>query len=448
MNPEPSTPTSAAGSPAASRHELTRKGCHVAFGLAALLLPFMSRPAALAAAAAALAFNALLLPRLGARAWFREDERSLGFSPGMLAYPAAVFGLLLVCELPVAAAVWALMAFGDGCAGALGTWLGGPALPWNRAKSWAGLAGFLAGGAPAAVGMYAWCAPGATTGALLACAATAVVAALVESYPVRFTDNVTVPLVAAPVLHCLLAADPARLAAIPLSAWSAAAGFNLALALTAVHLRSLDRSGAAAAFLVGVAVWTGSGWQGYCLLLAFFVLGSGATRLGYAAKAKLGVAQAQHGARAARNVLANGAVAAFAAVMVAAGDAPGAFRAAFAAAVAAAGSDTLSSEVGEWLGTRTYRITTLTQCQAGENGGISLAGSLAGLAGALFVAGLGWALGFLPPTSAGIVVLGGVLGGAVDSLLGDTLERQGWLDNEAVNFACTLAGALTGYWLA
>jgi uncharacterized protein (TIGR00297 family) len=420
----------------------------VAFGLAALLLPFISRPAALTAAAGALVFNALLLPRLGARAWFREEERGLGYSPGMLAYPASVFVLLLVCELPVAAAVWALMAFGDGCAGAMGTWLGGPVLPWNRSKTWAGLAGFLLGGTPAAAGMYAWCAPGAPAGALLACGGAALVAALVESYPIRFTDNVSVPLVAAPVLHCLLAADPARLGAVAASTWAVAAACNLALALAAARMRSLDRSGATAAFLVGVAVWIGAGWQGYCLLLAFFVLGSAATRLGYEAKARLGVAQAQHGARSARNVMANGSVAAFAAVMVAAGDTPAAFRAAFAAAVAAAGSDTLSSEVGEWLGSRTYRITTLRPCPAGEDGGVSVEGSLAGLAGAMLVAGLGWALGFLPPAAAGITVLGGVLGSAVDSLLGDNLERHGWLDNEAVNFACTLTGALTGYWLA
>ena len=42
-------------------------------------------------------------------------------------------------DLPLVAAVWAMMAFGDPAAAIAGRTVGGPALPWNRDKTWVGL---------------------------------------------------------------------------------------------------------------------------------------------------------------------------------------------------------------------------------------------------------------------------------------------------------------------
>jgi uncharacterized membrane protein len=39
-------------------------------------------------------------------------------------------------------------------------------------------------------------------------------------------------------------------------------------------------------------------------------------------------------------------------------------------------------------------------------------------------------------------VLGAIAGFFVDSLLGATVERRGWINNDAVNFLSTLAAAL------
>ena len=47
-----------------------------------------------------------------------------------------------------------------------------------------------------------------------------------------------------------------------------------------------------------------------------------------------------------------------------------------------------------------------------------------------------------------VVAAAGVAGTLADSVLGATLERRGLLDNEGVNFASTLCGALAGAGLA
>jgi uncharacterized protein (TIGR00297 family) len=88
-------------------------------------------------------------------------------------------------------------------------------------------------------------------------------------------------------------------------------------------------------------------------------------------------------------------------------------------------------------------ITTLHLAEPGTDGAITLAGTFAGIAAALFVAGIGtWSL-------RGDFVLfwvsaaGGVFGLLFDSLLGATLERRGWLNNDAVNFLST--GSAAGF---
>jgi uncharacterized membrane protein len=71
-----------------------------------------------------------------------------------------------------------------------------------------------------------------------------------------------------------------------------------------------------------------------------------------------------------------------------------------------------------------------------------LAGTLAGLAAAALVAAAGTlALGG-GPAIFWIGCAGGVFGLFFDSLLGATLERRGWLNNDAVNFLSTASAAV------
>lgn len=231
-------------------------------------------------------------------------------------------------------------------------------------------------------------------------------------------------------------------------------GVSLALAGAAWAARALTLSGVLAAVLVGTAVWMGLGWRGFLVLAAFFVLASGLTRMGYRRKAEAGLAEGQAegrgGRRSASQVLANGGVAAVAALLAAFASAPlpPILAAAFAAALATAAADTASTEVGQLLRRRTILVTTLRPVPPGTDGGVSFPGTAAALGTAVLLGGLGGALGVYPPAAALAAAVAGFGGATADSLLGATLERRGLLDNDRVNLLATLAGALLGALLA
>jgi uncharacterized protein (TIGR00297 family) len=199
----------------------------------------------------------------------------------------------------------------------------------------------------------------------------------------------------------------------------------------------LTGRGAGAALAVGLATIYGFGWRGMALLLAFFVSSSLLTRA-----AAGGEKGGGGGRRNARQVLANGGVAALAAL---AGN-----WAWFAGALAAANADTWATEIGSFSRTPPRLITNGTRVPAGTDGGITLLGTVGGVAGAGLIAGLA---GLLPRASGpgsthpGWVVIAvataGVVGMLLDSLLGATLQGKiRWMDNDAVNLAATLTGAL------
>lgn len=200
-------------------------------------------------------------------------------------------------------------------------------------------------------------------------------------------------------------------------------------------MKWLTAGGAAAALAVGAATVWGVGWRGLALLLAFFISGSVLTRL----------AGGPGGRRTAGQVLANGGVAAAAALL-------GAWPAA-AGALAAATADTWATEIGAFSPTPPRLITSGAAVPRGASGGITALGTAGGALGATAIGALAWALG---PRELGlpiVVALAGVTGMLLDSVLGATVQgtftdepvqpKRGyrWLDNDAVNLAATLAGA-------
>ena len=206
-----------------------------------------------------------------------------------------------------------------------------------------------------------------------------------------------------------------------------------ALGGVAYRARSIDGHGLAAGTCIGTAVYVGVGWRGFLCLATFFVVGTVATRVGRAEKAA-------HGARTVRHVLANGAVPACSAVAALLFPTHvEALAAAFAGALAAATADTLSSEIGQVYGGRPYLLSTFRRVPVGDDGGVTVLGTLAGLGGAGAIAIVAMSLDVATPV--GVVVLAGAAGNLADSALGATLERRGVMSNAGVNLACTLAGA-------
>jgi uncharacterized protein (TIGR00297 family) len=155
----------------------------------------------------------------------------------------------------------------------------------------------------------------------------------------------------------------------------------------------------------------------------------------------MGLAEHKRGRNAAQ-VAANLGAAGVGAALALTHPLPGPFYAVVVvAALAEATADTLASELGEVLGGPPLLVTTFARVAPGTDGAVSLTGTVAGMGGAVLVvlvAVVTLGLGRGPAVCA---LLGAVSGLFIDSLLGATTERRGWLNNDAVNFLSTLAAS-------
>jgi len=248
-------------------------------------------------------------------------------------------------------------------------------------------------------------------------------------------------------------------------------GFVLALAVAIMAWRAaaLSRGGAAAAVVAGtVAVAAGWGWA--ALLVAFFVsstlIGRVRTRQ---REARIAGRIAKGGRRDAIQVLANGGVFLAATTLWLVHPHP-LWQLLGAGGLAAAAADTWATEVGTLARTPPRSILTWKAVDVGTSGGVTLAGTAAGVAGAAFIGSIAALVGW-PREAALAALAGGVIGCFVDSLLGALLQARRWcatcrmatemvvhrcgtqtaivgglrwLDNDGVNALSSLAGAMAG----
>jgi len=220
-----------------------------------------------------------------------------------------------------------------------------------------------------------------------------------------------------------------------------ALGLTAAFAASARLLRAVTGPGAVAGGVLAFLLYLGGGPGAFAALIAVFLLTWVTTRLGHRRKRQLGTAEAGSG-RSASQVVANVGIAAAAALVGLASRHETPWLLASAAALAEAAADTSSSEVGQAISDSAYLITDFRPVPVGMNGGISVPGTVAGIAAAVAVAVvcgttrmIAWH--WLLPVAAA-----GALGMFVDSFLGATLERRRLLNNDAVNLLSTIVAAL------
>jgi uncharacterized protein (TIGR00297 family) len=221
----------------------------------------------------------------------------------------------------------------------------------------------------------------------------------------------------------------------------AAAGalITIIFALLAYRMRAVDTSGALAGSLVSFVLYSSAGPGAFLTLGVVFLITAGVTRFGQEQKRRRGLAERRSG-RNAWQVLANLATAALLSGLALYFRRPELLLACVAA-LAEAAADTASSEVGKAAAPRAFLITDFRPVKVGTDGGISWIGTLSGvLAGAaVALTAAWWKLIPLPrvPAAIGAAVLGAFL----DSILGATVQRRGWIDNSGVNLVSTTAAA-------
>lgn len=243
-----------------------------------------------------------------------------------------------------------------------------------------------------------------------------------------------------------------------LNPWLIAVGLNTILLSVAwiAPKKLLTPAGLLHAWLLGVLIWGSLGWQGYIVVLFYFLVGSAVTRIGMAQKEAEGIAEKRSGARGPENVWGSALTAALCAlgtlvVPILNVDKliTSLLLLGYVASFSTKLSDTCASEVGKAYGKRTYLITTLQAVPRGTEGAVSLEGTLAGVVGSTAIALLGWGVGLIDLPGVLFCVLAAFIATNIESVIGATLQAKiGWLTNEVVNILNTLIGAIAAVLIA
>ncbi len=398
----------------------------------------------------ALLFNIFLLPRISGRSLERTSEHLIGFSPGLIIYPAILFFISLLFQHQQIFLVigWGALAFGDGFANLLGRKFGKTLLPWNKQKSWEGFLAFVCFAfmltalllvlLPDDLRMdYDWNHWQTVIGIAV------VFSAIWESVPGTIDDNFVVPLSAslsAYYMHLFLMNGSIKFPDESLVYLSVAFALGLASLIT----RKITMVGAIIGIMLTCLLMLAFGWIGLLAIGVFFAFGTLASSWEKKAKTALKLAEANEGKRSYENVLANAGVPAILALV--AWTLPGhdqLYTIMMLACFAAALSDTISSEVGNVKGKRFFNIVSLKKGVRGEDGVISWEGSISGLMGSALIA-------LLYPIFYSeqallvwlLITLSGFSGNLTDSVLGALLQKRGFMNNHTVNFFNTLFASL------
>ncbi len=239
-----------------------------------------------------------------------------------------------------------------------------------------------------------------------------------------------------------------------LTSWLVAVGLNTVLLAIAwfVPKKLLTPAGLVHAWFLGVIVWGTLDWAGYLVVMFYFLVGSGVTRIGWQEKEAEGIAEKRSGARGPENVWGSalaGCLCALGMLVVADPFGRSLLLLGYVASFSTKLSDTCASEIGKAYGKRTYLITTLQAVPRGTEGAVSLEGTLAGIVASVAISLLGWAIGLIDLIGVGWCIVAAFIATNLESVIGATLQSKfDWMTNEVVNGINTLLGAIAAILLA
>lgn len=253
----------------------------------------------------------------------------------------------------------------------------------------------------------------------------------------------------------MLSPVPYTNSSLSLLPWLIGLGLNTGLAAIALIApkKLLTPAGIAHGWFLGVLLWGTLGWQGYLVILVYFLVGSAVTKVGMAQKEAAGIAEKRSGARGPENVWGSALTAALCAigVLIVTGQNLGAtgewlttlLLLGYVASISTKLADTCASEIGKAYGQRTFLITNLQPVPRGTEGAISLEGTLAGIVAAIGLSLVGWAVGLISLMGVSLCVVAAFIATNLESVIGATLQTKfSWLTNEFVNVINTLIGAI------
>ncbi|QLE47227.1 TIGR00297 family protein [Nostoc sp. C057] len=225
----------------------------------------------------------------------------------------------------------------------------------------------------------------------------------------------------------------------------------------------LTPAGSFHAWFLAILIWVTLGWQGYTVVMFYFLVGSGVTRIGMAQKEAEGIAEKRSGARGPENVWGSaltGALCALGVGIINSGflvpsslslvpNLQSLLLLGYVASFSTKLADTTASEVGKAYGKSTFLITTLKPVPRGTEGAVSLEGTLAGIVASVAIAFVGWGVGLIDLLGVAWCVLAAFIATNLESVIGATLQsKYTWLTNEVVNIFNTLIGAIAAVLLS
>lgn len=196
--------------------------------------------------------------------------------------------------------------------------------------------------------------------------------------------------------------------------------------------RSLTKSGAIAAFFVGMGIAIGFGYKGLIVLGAFFVSSSMLSKYKSKTKKTMEKKTQKGSTRDWLQVMANGALAAIVGVIYYITK-ESMWITVFAILLAAANSDTWASEIGSLSKKRPLSIRNFKEAETGTSGAVSILGTVAGLAGSLLIALITTILFPIQLWGFFLIFLFGFLGNVLDTLLGAYIQ---------VEYQCPVCGKI------
>ncbi len=305
-----------------------------------------------------------------------------------------------------------------------------------------------------------------TVQAALVALAVSLFATAWEAISSKGLDNLTIPLSTAFILHFFLVPFQHHhveqfLIGLTLAVIFAAASYTL---------RFLSSSGSVATFILAAIIFGLGGWQWTVPVLAFFILSSGLSKYGKKRKAAYQLMFEKNDTRDAGQVAANGGVAGILILCWYFFPANNVWYYLYLASLAAVTADTWGTEIGLLAKNSPRSIITLKKVETGTSGAVSFAGLAGGALGAFLIALSGnfWMTGIAVHSSFVMVIISGVAGSLIDSVVGATVQAKyrcdvcgkmtertihcgspaqliagvRWIGNDVVNWACAIGGPL------